>query len=509
MSSLVLLGFFIFSATVSAIPSQGSNSTRADGGSGYNVSIVARTSTDGWSLTSQLQGQTFLDFFDFELTTNDNGGVAQYVDGVASGLAYTSGSQVVLAVDDTPTVSLRKAVRMHSKTQFNAVDNNLFIFDVAHIPAVCGTWPAIWLTGTNWPYDGEIDVVEAVNLYNRDEYSLHTGPGCTAPATMPNLQLVEAGATSCDATVDPGACGYSDLDSTSFGPGFNNAGGGVFALEFAVDGIKTWFWTAANVPTDIRNLSPTPSTWAASAARFNIPVSSCSPETYFNELLLVVNTNLAGSWPEGVWGTSNVGGQTTSCQTQTGVSTAAGYVTGHGSAFGAAAEWVINGFYIYNKVSGGGTGDCPPYGDQIGTYDGTSNYSEACADITNACLAADGTSIWSHAACVAAATCQGTASVIALNQCQNPAVLPAASIPNLSSTVYESIVGSCAPSCPITQQNYIDFVYGQMTAAGVTNFPASSADVVSQWWDPIVQWTATGATIPYQNFDDWLHYSNW
>lgn len=51
-----------------------------------------------------------------------------------------------------------------------------------------------------------------------------------------------------DATVDPGACGYSDLDSTSFGPGFNNAGGGVFALQFAADGIKTWFWTAANVP---------------------------------------------------------------------------------------------------------------------------------------------------------------------------------------------------------------------------------------------------------------------
>jgi hypothetical protein len=43
---------------------------------------------------------------------------------------------VVLAVDDTPTVSLRKAVRMHSKTQFNAADNNLFIFDVAHIPGM-------------------------------------------------------------------------------------------------------------------------------------------------------------------------------------------------------------------------------------------------------------------------------------------------------------------------------------------------------------------------------------
>ncbi|KAJ7930909.1 hypothetical protein B0H13DRAFT_1466943, partial [Mycena leptocephala] len=60
--------------------------------------------------------------------------------------------------------------------------------------------------------------------------------------------------------------------------------------------------------------------------------------------------------------------------------------------------------------------------------------------------------------------------------------------------------------CPITQQNYIDFVYGAMTAAGVTTWP--SAEVVSAWWDPIVQWTATGATVPYANFNDWLHFSN-
>ncbi|KAJ7930908.1 glycoside hydrolase family 16 protein, partial [Mycena leptocephala] len=297
-----------------------------------------------WSLSSQLQGQAFLDFFDFELSTNDNGGIAQYVNGVTSGLAYTSGSQVVLAVDSTPNASPRKAVRMHSKTRFNAQDNNLFIFDVAHIPAVCGTWPAIWLTGTNWPFDGEIDVVEAANLYTHDVYSLHTGPGCTVPASavsaMTNVQLVEAGATNCDATRDAGACGFSDVSSASFGPAFNSAGGGVFALEFAAEGIKTWFWTAGSVPADITNLAPTPSKWGTAAARLSIPTSNCSPETYFKDLLLVVNTNLAGSWPQGVWGLNGVGGQTQSCQTQTGVSTAAGYVTAHGSAFGAAAEWV-------------------------------------------------------------------------------------------------------------------------------------------------------------------------
>ncbi|KAJ6553698.1 glycoside hydrolase family 16 protein, partial [Mycena vulgaris] len=308
----------------------------------HNNAGASTVSSDGWSLSSKLEGQTFLDFFEYELSRNDNGGVAQYVNGVTAGLAYTSGSHVILAVDSTPSVSPRKAVRMHSKTRFNAKDNNLFIFDVAHIPAVCGTWPAIWLTGTNWPYDGEIDVVEAVNLYTRDVYSLHTGSGCNIPASavsaMTNVQILEAGATNCDANLDPGACGFSDISTSSFGPGFNNAGGGVFALEFDTQGIKTWFWNAGSVPVDITNLSPNPSTWGL--GRLSVPPSGCSPETYFKDLLLVVNTNLAGSWPEGVWSSNGVGGQAQSCQTQTGVSTAAGYVTAHGSAFGAAAQWV-------------------------------------------------------------------------------------------------------------------------------------------------------------------------
>ncbi|KAJ7637321.1 hypothetical protein DFH06DRAFT_1099860 [Mycena polygramma] len=129
--------------------------------------------------------------------------------------------------------------------------------------------------------------------------------------------------------------------------------------------------------------------------------------------------------------------------------------------------------------------------------------------VTNACVNENGTSIWSHAACVAAATCQGTSGVITLNQCQNPNVLPASGIPNWSAAIYGSIVGDCASSgCPITQKNYIDFVYGQMTAANVTNDYPAVEDVISQWWDPITAWTATGDSIPYSNFNDWLHYSS-
>ena len=32
------------------------------------------------------------------------------------------------------------------------------------MPTGCGTWPAYWLCGENWPYKGEIDIIEGVNI---------------------------------------------------------------------------------------------------------------------------------------------------------------------------------------------------------------------------------------------------------------------------------------------------------------------------------------------------------
>ncbi|KAJ7152018.1 hypothetical protein C8R46DRAFT_1197764 [Mycena filopes] len=153
--------------------------------------------------------------------------------------------------------------------------------------------------------------------------------------------------------------------------------------------------------------------------------------------------------------------------------------------------------------------DCIEYGKYIGIHDGTgTEYSVACSQLTFGCLKENGTSIWSHPLCVAAATCQGTRGVIILNQCQNHNVAHASAIPNLAAAIYGNIVGSCsATGCPITQQNYIDFVYGQMSAVNVTQWPDLNSVVLAQWWKPITAWTATGNSIPYSNFNDWLHYS--
>lgn len=47
----------------------------------------------------------------------------------------------------------RPSVRIISD---NTYQNGLFILDLKHMPAGCGTWPAYWLLGPNWPYTGEV-----------------------------------------------------------------------------------------------------------------------------------------------------------------------------------------------------------------------------------------------------------------------------------------------------------------------------------------------------------------
>lgn len=338
------------STKVSVTPSTTAKATSTKA-SASAAATGTSTASEGWKLSNKLEGQAFLDFFNYDAGFGDNGGAAEYVNGISEGLAYTSGDQVILAVDDTPTVSARGSLRMVSKTKFNAENNNLFIFDIAHMPAVCGTWPAIWFTGANWPYDGEIDVVEGVSLYNRNIYSVHTGSGCTisdsAVSAITSADIVKKGGTNCDANVDTAGCGFSDKSTSTFGPGFNAAGGGVFALEFGMSGISMWFFQTGKVPADITKGAPTPGAWGS--PRMSIPTSTCSPTTFFNDLMLVVDTNLAGVFTEGVWASDGAGGQSKSCKAQTGVATAADYVKNHGAEFAEAAQWKINGFYIYNK----------------------------------------------------------------------------------------------------------------------------------------------------------------
>ncbi|KAG9220272.1 hypothetical protein CCMSSC00406_0006337 [Pleurotus cornucopiae] len=119
-------------------------------------------------------------------------------------------------------------------------------------------------------------------------------------------------------------------------------------------------------------------------------------------------------------------------------------------------------------------------------------------------------SIWGIQSCVAAATCYGVGNLITSASCQTGFTVGNLQQGNLHYDIYASIVGSCAwdpNGCPITEQNYIDFYYATLTAISTSGWP-SSVGVVTGYWSPILTWAATGTTIPYTNFNDWLRYSS-
>lgn len=122
--------------------------------------LFSASSVHGWVLQSTSAGSNFINAFDYFTGSDPTHGFVKYVDGstaVSSGLVYTqSNQQVVIKADNTAvTPNGRPSVRIVSKTSYN---KGLFILDLEHMPVGCGTWPAFWMVGDNWPNNGEIDV---------------------------------------------------------------------------------------------------------------------------------------------------------------------------------------------------------------------------------------------------------------------------------------------------------------------------------------------------------------
>ncbi|KAF8487930.1 hypothetical protein JB92DRAFT_1461889 [Gautieria morchelliformis] len=179
------------------------------------------------------------------------------------------------------------------------------------------------------------------------------------------------------------------------------------------------------------------------------------------------------------------------------------------------------GFLLPQLVTSGTVSSTTFLAPRFSSHCVSHNADPSCTPLIGSCMdqitTANINNSWSIRSCVAAATCYGGGNLIGAVCCQTglcPHPTHELSLDYVN--VYAPIVGSCAfasGGCPITQKKYIDFYYGSISAINSTIFPVSSSIVIALW-SSIVSWTgfcgsncSTGS-VPYLNFNDWLHLSS-
>ena len=86
------------------------------------------------------------------------------------------------------------------------------------------------------------DIVEGVNLMDANQMAIHTLDGCTTNKGI--NQSGSLGSTDCSSG---SGCTVRENKADSFGEGFANAGGGVWATQFDVAGVFIWFWSVSTI----------------------------------------------------------------------------------------------------------------------------------------------------------------------------------------------------------------------------------------------------------------------
>ncbi|KAI0313330.1 concanavalin A-like lectin/glucanase domain-containing protein [Amylostereum chailletii] len=252
-----------------------------------------------YDVVREYSGTTFFDRWDFygswdNLTLGD----VWWLDRASATqqqLAYVDeNGHAILKVDNTSNVPFnekRNTVRITSQDFYGV--GSLWIVDLAHLPWGCSVWPAFWTKGPTWPNNGEIDIIEGINLNDNNQYALHTTGGCSQAAGVAQSGI--SGQTDCS---QPSGCVVQETAPNSYLSGFAAAGGGVWAAQFDVEGIFIWFWSRPNVPASVLQATSTSSIditgWGVPSASY--PASSCNIAEYFTAQQLVFDITLCGAW---------------------------------------------------------------------------------------------------------------------------------------------------------------------------------------------------------------------
>ncbi|CEL57634.1 putative glycosidase C21B10,07 OS=Schizosaccharomyces pombe (strain 972 / ATCC 24843) GN=SPBC21B10.07 PE=3 SV=1 [Rhizoctonia solani AG-1 IB] len=322
-----------------------SSSTRTSSSTSTSTTSAPAPSST-WTLQTRMEGSTFFDGWEFWAYPDPTNGAVDYqnLDGSsAAGLhEINSDGNAIMRVETTQQVSgNRKSVRLHSHTTYNG---GLVILDAVHMPYGCGTWPAFWSNGPNWPNGGEIDIVEGVNDYQTNQASLHTKAGCTIPQEYGSSGTLAASLNCAAHETGNQGCGQLNSKPNNYGKAFNDNGGGVYAMKWDRSGISIYFFPRNEIPSDIKNEAPRPDRWGTPVG--NWPAQSCDPFEFMSDHIMIFDTTLCGDWAGNAWHSSGIAGQAQTCAAMTGYNTCLDYIRNEGANL-KDAFWEVKSVKLY------------------------------------------------------------------------------------------------------------------------------------------------------------------
>ncbi|KAF2254883.1 glycoside hydrolase family 16 protein [Trematosphaeria pertusa] len=332
-----------FRAFIVSLPLLWKYTTAFPAGPGYfpnnQSSPVNDVHVAAYGLIDSYDASNWLSKFDVQAIADPTHGFVTYVNqqqAQQQGLIKTQNNQVYMGVDTTsvlnPNGAGRNSVRLQSKTAYR---HGLIIADFAHVPGSnCGSWPAFWMVGPNWPNQGELDILEGVNLNTYNQVTLHTSPGCVPSVGSGGQSGHPVGNADCGANGGFTGCGVESNSATSYGTAFNANGGGVYAALWTSSAIKVWYFAARDVPANIRNGNPDPNSWGQPIANY----AGCDFDSKFGNMNIIFDITFCGDWAGQVWGSSSCASANPSCNA---------YVASQPQSFGDS-YWLVNSLKVYS-----------------------------------------------------------------------------------------------------------------------------------------------------------------
>ncbi|THX62044.1 hypothetical protein D6D06_00132 [Aureobasidium pullulans] len=298
-----------------------------------------------YQLVDDYQPSVFFSKFNYYNSYDPTYGHVQYVNETVAnrnGYTTTDDDNITISVDTTNKWPRggpgRPAVRLISD---NTYTHGLFILDLNHMPFGCGTWPAFWLLGPDWPRNGEIDIIEGVHTSTTNTISMHTDSNCTIAGSGQTGLFTSS---NCDhAANDNSGCGSvanNTATPNNYGKALSDNNGGVYITEWTSAYVRVWFFPRNNIPSSVTSGSPNITQFGLPMANFQ---GSCNIDSHFANHSIIINTDFCGAWAGFTYSNYKECPLTTGLN---GYDSCVDYVGNNPQAF-LDAYWEINSLKVY------------------------------------------------------------------------------------------------------------------------------------------------------------------